>query len=41
VGEGTIEFGGFDQDWLDNESEEESLENIDRNVLRSLCGEYR
>jgi hypothetical protein len=33
------EFWGFDRVWLECESEEESLEDIEKNALKSLCGD--
>jgi hypothetical protein len=33
------ELGGFEHDWVDYDSEEESWENMEKNALRSLCGD--
>jgi hypothetical protein len=34
-----IEFGGFEQDWLGSENDEENIELFELKALKSLCGE--
>jgi hypothetical protein len=33
------ELGGFEQDWVEYDSKEESWENMEKKTLRSLCGD--
>jgi t-SNARE complex subunit (syntaxin) len=34
-----VEFGGFEEEWLDSDKEEQNIDNLEVNALKSLCGE--
>jgi hypothetical protein len=36
---GAAEFGAMEEEWLDSDSEEENIDELELNALKSLCGE--